>query len=164
MAFPYETFLLATLVLSISCQVLTISVSFYHCWKQPQSKRFFNLGILRRALLQLHSPYMVRVLSWAAHFFFVSAAVIEMLWIVSFSDSCTDVTGFPSDGELEAMDPDIGGIGVRCAIHITAGATILCTIANHFGVKGFGVKELGMTQLTSMILAYLLLLILLQGC
>lgn len=96
-----------------------------------------------------------QALSCAAHLSFFVAVLIEVSWVRSFSDACVDISELFS--EEDSMNPDIGGVVVRYSMHILAVTTILCTVANHFGVEGFGVKELGIAQLTSMVLRDLFL-------
>lgn len=137
----FEKILQAVLGLAAVSHVLTDILSFFH-HRQLQLKHPFRAG-----LLLYDPPPRVQALSWASRILFCVASVIEISWAKSFHDPCTDVPAFL--GDEEAMNPDIGGGGVRYATHITAGVTILCTMINHYGVKRFGVKELGIAQLTS---------------
>lgn len=144
MEFPFEEALGAALCLAFLFHIATIVFSFSH-YKHLQSKHLF-----RDTLLLHNPPFKLRALPWAAHLSFFVAVLIEVSWVRSFSNPCVDISGFSN--EEEAMNPDIGGVGVRYSMHIMAVMTILCTVANHFGVEGFGVKELGVAQLISMVL------------
>lgn len=109
--FPFQQALWTALCSTFAFQIALILCPFSH-QKHLESKCLFP------DTLMLHNPpFKLQPLSWAAHLSFFLATIIELSWITSFSDSCVDISALLS--EEEAIDPDIGylGVRIRCAHH-----------------------------------------------